>query len=51
MRFRQKVGLYCVFTISYAVVAMGALRTYSSYRLFFETMLHGLLATYGYGKF
>jgi hypothetical protein len=37
MRFRQKVGLYCVFTISYAVVAMGALRTYSSYRLFFET--------------
>jgi hypothetical protein len=37
MRARQKVALYSVFAVSYVVVAIGALRTYSSYRLFFET--------------
>jgi hypothetical protein len=37
MHARQKVALYSVFAVSYVVVAIGALRTYSSYRLFFET--------------
>jgi hypothetical protein len=37
MNLRKKVALYCVFAVSYVVVAFGALRTYSSYRLFFQT--------------
>ncbi|KAH4057468.1 hypothetical protein HBH64_059660 [Parastagonospora nodorum] len=37
MNLRKKIALYCVFAVSYVVVAFGALRTYSSYRLFFQT--------------
>ncbi|KAF2831694.1 hypothetical protein CC86DRAFT_274269, partial [Ophiobolus disseminans] len=37
MPLRQKIALYSVFAISYSAVALGALRTYTSYRLFFET--------------
>jgi hypothetical protein len=34
---RQKLALYTVFAVSYLAVVVGALRTYASYHLFFET--------------
>ncbi|KZM26421.1 hypothetical protein ST47_g2445 [Ascochyta rabiei] len=37
MRKRQKIALYSVFAVSYTAAALGALRTYTSYRSFFET--------------
>jgi hypothetical protein len=37
MSSQQKIALYFVFAVSYLAVALGAMRTYSSYRLFFET--------------
>ncbi|KAF2025555.1 hypothetical protein EK21DRAFT_76162, partial [Setomelanomma holmii] len=37
MPLRQKVALYSVFAVSYVVVALGAVRTYSCYYLFFDT--------------
>jgi hypothetical protein len=37
MPTRQKLALFSVFAVSYVAVALGALRAYSSYRLFFET--------------
>ncbi|KAJ4363637.1 hypothetical protein N0V83_009933 [Neocucurbitaria cava] len=37
MPFRQKLALYGIFAISYTAVVIGALRTYSVYRLFFQT--------------
>jgi hypothetical protein len=37
MHLRQKIALYSVFAVSYAAVALGAIRTYSSYHLFFQT--------------
>jgi hypothetical protein len=37
MHIRKKIALYGVFAVSYVVVALGALRTYSSYKLFFMT--------------
>ncbi|KAH7371591.1 hypothetical protein BKA66DRAFT_590975 [Pyrenochaeta sp. MPI-SDFR-AT-0127] len=37
MPFRQKLALYSVFAVSYFVVAVGAIRTYNCYHLFFET--------------
>jgi hypothetical protein len=37
MPFRQKVALYGIFTISYTTVIIGALRTWTSYRIYFES--------------
>jgi hypothetical protein len=37
MSSQQKTALYFVFAVSYLAVALGAMRTYSSYRLFFKT--------------
>jgi hypothetical protein len=37
MPLRQKVALYGIFAISYSTVAIGAMRTYSSYRIYFVT--------------
>lgn len=37
MPFRQKVALYGIFAVSYTTVVIGAMRTYSGYRIFFET--------------
>jgi hypothetical protein len=34
---RQKIALYAIFAISYSTVAVGAMRTYTSYRIFFQT--------------
>ncbi|CAO2651656.1 Nn.00g042260.m01.CDS01 [Neocucurbitaria sp. VM-36] len=37
MPFRQKLALYGLFAISYTTVAIGAMRTYTGYRIFFQT--------------
>jgi hypothetical protein len=37
MPARQKLALFSVFAVSYVAVALGAMRAYSSYRLFFVT--------------
>lgn len=34
---RQKIALYSVFAFSYSTVAIGAIRTYTGYRIFFTT--------------
>jgi hypothetical protein len=34
---RQKVALYAIFAISYSTVALGALRTWTTYRIYFQT--------------
>ncbi|KAF2828245.1 hypothetical protein CC86DRAFT_267094, partial [Ophiobolus disseminans] len=37
MSRHQKVALYSIFAISYTTVGVGAMRTYTSYRIFFQT--------------
>jgi hypothetical protein len=37
MPIRQKVALYGIFAISYSTVAIGCLRSYSTYKIYFET--------------
>lgn len=37
MHRRKKILLYCVFAVSYIVVAFGVLRIHASYHLFYET--------------
>jgi len=34
---RQKIALYSIFAISYTTIALGAMRTYATYQVFFET--------------
>lgn len=34
---RQKIALFCIFAIGYGVVAVGTLRSYYSWQIFFET--------------
>jgi hypothetical protein len=34
---RQKVALYSIFAISYSTVGIGAMRTYTTWRIYFET--------------
>lgn len=37
MPLRQKIALYSIFALGYSSVAVGAMRTYQGYRLFFTT--------------
>lgn len=37
MPVRQKIALYCIFALGYTSVAIGAMRTYTGYRIFFQT--------------
>lgn len=37
MPFRQKLALFGIFAMGYGVVVIGALRTYASWQIFFET--------------
>lgn len=34
---RQKIALYAIFAVSYSTVALGAMRTWTTYRIYFET--------------
>jgi hypothetical protein len=34
---RQKIALYAIFMVSYSTVAIGALRTWTTYRIYFDT--------------
>jgi hypothetical protein len=34
---RQKIALYAIFLVSYSTVAIGALRTWTTYRIYFKT--------------